>query len=355
MQDNTQYTRIAASLHWLMAIAFILMIGSGLAFDRIEMPQSLKFNMYQWHKSLGIILLCLFFIRIAWRFFHKPPALPSGLKKLDLIAAKFGHIGLYALMFLIPFSGWLMVSSSPYGLPTIIFGLFEWPHFPIIGDKTVMNTISKNAHEYMGYGFIVLIGAHIAGTFKHLILEKINLLPRMWPFIIALCVLPFAVQAKPYDVDYAQSTITFTGSHAGNPFKGTFEKWDAAINFDDKDLNNSTVSVTFDMKHAKTGNAMYDGTLPKDGWFHTSKYPTGSFTSTFFEKKDSGYKVTGDLSLRDITKPVSFDFTLEGNTSTTMKAQFPIQRMDFGVGAQADPNSEWVNNEIMININLVAN
>ena len=44
--------------------------------------------------------------------------------------AKLVHRSLYALIIMIPISGWIMVSASVYGLPTFVFGLFEWPHIP---------------------------------------------------------------------------------------------------------------------------------------------------------------------------------------------------------------------------------
>jgi len=179
---SSRYTIVAITLHWVMAIAFLLMLGSGLAFDNIKMPQSLKFNMYQWHKSLGVLLLITFFIRIGWRLFHKPPTLPKSFKKLDVIGSHLGHWGLYALMIAMPLSGWLMVSSSKYGLPTMVFGWFEWPHITaVIGNETV-NYLSKNAHEILAYIFIALIAIHILAVIKHYKWDNENLLKRMNPF-----------------------------------------------------------------------------------------------------------------------------------------------------------------------------
>ncbi len=178
--NPSRYNIVAIILHWVMAIAFLLMLGSGLAFDNIEMSQSLKFNMYQWHKSLGVLLLITFFIRVGWRLFHKPPSLPQSYKKLDIIGAKLGHIGLYALMIAMPLTGWLMVSSSPYGLPTIVFGWFEWPHIDFVQGSEVINKLSKNMHEILSWIFIAMIAVHVAAVIKHIKMDKINLLKRMW-------------------------------------------------------------------------------------------------------------------------------------------------------------------------------
>lgn len=180
MPSDTRYNNVAIILHWVMAIAFLLMLGSGLAFDNIDMSQSLKFNMYQWHKSLGLLLLVAFFIRIGWRLFHKPPQLPHSFKKLDIIGATLGHIGLYALMIAMPVTGWLMVSSSPYGLPTIIFGWFEWPHIEFAKGSEFIHQRAKDAHWVLGWAFIVMAVVHVAAVIKHIKVDKVNLLKRMW-------------------------------------------------------------------------------------------------------------------------------------------------------------------------------
>lgn len=179
MKGNDRYNLVAITLHWVMALAFFAMLGSGVAMVNFEIDLSFKFKLYQWHKSLGVLLLLTFFIRIGWRLFHKPPALPSAMKSLDMKAAKWGHWGLYTLMIALPLSGWVMVSSSPYGLPTIVFGWFEWPHINAITGNDFINGLSKSAHEILGWIFMAMIAAHIGAVAKHYIFEKINLLPRI--------------------------------------------------------------------------------------------------------------------------------------------------------------------------------
>lgn len=177
---NTQrYNKYAIILHWVMALCFFAMLASGLSMEHLELEKSFKFNLYQWHKSLGVLLIVAFIIRIAIRLFHKPPKWPERLSSFDKKAAALGHYALYACMILIPLSGWAMVSSSSYGLPTIVFDLFQWPHIPGIQSNADVNFASKVSHKYMAYGFIALIILHIGATLKHKMFDKINLLPRM--------------------------------------------------------------------------------------------------------------------------------------------------------------------------------
>lgn len=177
---NQRYSIAAIILHWVMALAFILMLCSGLAFENWEaMPQSLKFNLIQWHKSLGVLLLFAVTARLILRLFLKPPAYPQALPRHDKLAARAGHWALYAAMIIMPVSGWIMVSSSSYGLPTIVFDWFEWPHIPNLSGNETARSLSGNAHEYVAYGFIALITLHVAAVAKHIIIDRINLLPRM--------------------------------------------------------------------------------------------------------------------------------------------------------------------------------
>lgn len=176
-KDSTRYSRVAIILHWVMAICFILMLASGLSFALIDIPQSLKPTLYFYHKSLGVLLLITFFIRIGWRIFHQPPRLPVTLKKWDRIGAKFGHWALYGAMILMPLSGWIM--SSKHG-DINVFNLFNWPAFPILGTNDTATAVAKDTHEIIGWVFLALIIVHIAGVIKHYKYDQINLISRMW-------------------------------------------------------------------------------------------------------------------------------------------------------------------------------
>lgn len=186
-QDATQrYTAVAVTLHWVMAAAFLLMLTSGLVMTYVDIAKSLKFNMYQWHKSLGVLLLLAFVLRLGWRLFHKPPTLPAAIKGLEALAAKAGHIALYVCMIAVPLTGWAIVSSSSSGLPTIVFGWFEWPHIPNIAGNEAAHEAAENAHWVLAWFFGLCIAGHIAAVIKHAVIDKHNLLPRMW-FSCARC------------------------------------------------------------------------------------------------------------------------------------------------------------------------
>lgn len=172
--------------------------------------------------------------------------------------------------------------------------------------------------------------------------------------LVALFFAPLSAMANPLTIAADQSTITFAGKHAGNDFTGTFEKWTGGIDFNTDDLENSAAKITIDLASAKTGNGMYDGTLPTADWFDVTNHPTATFTSTAFEKTENGFRAAGDFTIKGVTKPLTFDFTVSGDAPIHMTAQFPIHRLDYGIGQNSDPTAEWVDDIIMIKLNVTA-
>lgn len=354
------YSRFNVFLHWVMALGFFTMIASGLTLEFAELPQKLKFNMYQWHKSLGVLLLLAFVVRVGVRIFSKTPSLPETFLKPDRVAAKLGHYALYIWMLVVPLSGWAMVSSSPYGVPTIVFGWFTWPHIPGAEGNDLVHDFARQAHGYLAYAFIGLIVVHIAAVIKHRVKDKTNLLPRMWFSLVLVFILflPMTSLASEYQVDYDQSKITFSSTHAGENFTGHFNSWQAQIDFDENDLANSFAKVIFKTDTATTRNTLYDETLPKADWFDLKNYKTAVFETTDIDAKEGtgAYRAKGNLTIKDKTVPIEFDFSLadlqEGGVNMT--ASFSVYRLDYNIGAKSDPDAEWVTNEIKIDINLVA-
>lgn len=176
---KTQYDRVAVTLHWLAAIVVLIMLASGLTMEYIELEKKLKFQLYQWHKSLGVLFLFLIAPRLLWRLTHRPPALPDFLHGWEQRAAHTGHLLLYVAMIVIPLSGWAIVSSSSYGLPTIVFGWFEWPHIPDIAGDEAIHEWAEVVHAWVAYGLIALIFVHISGALKHSMIDKHPFLFRM--------------------------------------------------------------------------------------------------------------------------------------------------------------------------------
>lgn len=185
------YSTVAIALHWLTALAILALLAAGLWMtDAIRQPatKAFAFKVYQWHKSLGLIVLVLTVLRLSWRLVNPPPALPDGMSRFERMAAHFTHVAFYVLLVAIPLAGWAMVSASPLGLPTIVFGLFEWPHLPAVAglaDKKSAEALFRVLHEWMAYGLIALLVLHVAAALKHHFVNRDDVLARMLPGVRA--------------------------------------------------------------------------------------------------------------------------------------------------------------------------
>ena len=158
--------------------------------------------------------------------------------------------------------------------------------------------------------------------------------------LAALLSAPLAASTDKYSFDGAHSSVGFDALHLGI-FKahGTFNKFDGTLNYDAKDVTKSSVEVSIDITSIDTRNEMRDKHLNSPDFFDSAKFPTGTFKSTKVEAgKDGKLKVTGDLTLRDVTKSVVLDAALlgsaeddYGNHRLGFTATTTINRMDYGI------------------------
>ncbi|WP_269582406.1 cytochrome b [Roseibium sp. Sym1] len=179
---RTGYGSVAILFHWVMAALIVGMIALGLYMHQQPLEEPATFQLYQLHKSIGFVVLSLGVLRLVWRLANPAPGLPEGMHPLEKIGAHLGHVGLYALILLLPVSGWLMVSASPWGIPTVLFNVLPVPHLPVpaaLGTQEQAETFFKLLHEYGAYLLIALIGVHVAAAFKHHLIARDDTLKRM--------------------------------------------------------------------------------------------------------------------------------------------------------------------------------
>jgi polyisoprenoid-binding protein YceI len=175
--------------------------------------------------------------------------------------------------------------------------------------------------------------------------------------IAAFAVAGSALAAPPaWTVNKAASRINFVSSFEGGGFVGQFDRWDAQIAFDAKDLANSKAVVTVQTASAKTGDGDRDEALPSNDWFASSKFATATFTSTGFKSVGGdNYQVTGNLSLKGVTKPVTLPFTLKvAGKSATADGTVNIDRSLFGIGQGQFKGGDSVPLSVQVKIHVVA-
>lgn len=185
----------------------------------------------------------------------------------------------------------------------------------------------------------------------------------VWAVCIAFALMSHSIQAhaEPYTVLKDESHIYFAGEHAGNPFKGEFEQWQADITFDPDNLSDSHIELIFDLSGAKTGNKMYDGTLPKSDWFDVDQYPQAVFKSTSIIKASDGeqggaYTIAGELTLKGEKHTITFSSVIDGLKSDNVTATggFGVDRITYHIGEGSDPDAKWVSRDINIDFELKA-
>ncbi len=158
-----KYHLLSRVFHWIMALLIIFMIGFGIYITDFAGEDSANRSiLFDLHKSLGVLVLILLSFRIINRFINHPPALPQTIKKYERIFAHLGHFGLYALMLIVPLSGYLM--SNSYGFEVKFFGIL----LPFITSIDIDNAkIFHDIHEISAFTLAGLIGIHIIAVIKH--------------------------------------------------------------------------------------------------------------------------------------------------------------------------------------------
>lgn len=175
---------VAISLHWLIAALFLAMLAIGVTMTRLPLTDPWTFPLFQFHKSLGATVFLLACLRIGWRAGNNPPPLPASLKPYERALARFTHWGLYAALFLMPLTGWVIVSASPLGIPTVLYGLVPLPHIGFVADhpqKAAIETAASWTHWTIAIFAATLIALHIGAALWHHFVKRDDVLTRMLP------------------------------------------------------------------------------------------------------------------------------------------------------------------------------
>ncbi|ACI51937.1 cytochrome B561 [Gluconacetobacter diazotrophicus PA1 5] len=179
-----RYSLVAIILHWVIAAGILALIGMGLAMDHLSLPPMQVFKLYQLHKSIGVTVMLAVVLRILWRLFHTPPALPATLPEIERKAAHGTHGLLYGLQILLPLSGWALVSASVFNIPTVLYGVVPWPHLPVLAslhDKAPVEAALKTLHHWSAWILTAVIALHVAAALRHHVILKDGVLRQMLP------------------------------------------------------------------------------------------------------------------------------------------------------------------------------
>ena len=167
----TRYNSVARGFHAVLAVLVIGNIAGGLLGE--SLPET--WNVIPLHKSMGLLILLLSVGRVLWRFTWKTPPYRPMLRPYELMLAKIVHMTFYALILIMPLTGWIFSSAGKYG--AAFFGI---PVTLPVNKNDAIAGLSREAHEILGFAFAALVILHVAAALRHHFILKDGVLRRMW-------------------------------------------------------------------------------------------------------------------------------------------------------------------------------
>lgn len=169
---------VSIGLHWL---TFALVLGmAALGLTMTELPTgTLKVQVYALHKSIGLSILGLTALRLLWRLIASRPTPEPALPRWQHLAASGSHAALYALLVLVPLSGWWFNSAA--GFPLRWFGWIRLP--PLAGYDPQLKHLAKETHETLFLVLAAVIALHAAAALWHHYVVRDRTLSRMLPLM----------------------------------------------------------------------------------------------------------------------------------------------------------------------------
>lgn len=166
-----------------------------------------------------------------------------------------------------------------------------------------------------------------------------------------------AIAADSYKLDPDHTSIVFRVMHLGVGYVyGSFAGAAGSLKYDENDFSNNSIEIQVSAAGLHTAVKKRDNHLRSPDFFHTEKFPKISFKSTSAKKIDNtSFEVTGDLSLLDKTRPITFNVVQTGqgkdpwgNFRRGFETTFSIKRSDFGMGFMLNAASD----EVQVTVSL---
>jgi cytochrome b561 len=362
---TARWGAIAQLLHWgVVALVITQFVLANVAEDLPLGPD--KVGVLARHKSVGITILMLALLRLAWRTANPVPVLPAGLKTWERRLARGTHAALYVLLFAIPLSGWAM--SSARNFPVSWFGLVQLPDF--VQPSRAAYDLFHEVHEVLGRLLIAVTVLHVLAALKHHFVLKDDVLRRMLPALLLGCLTLGAAEvarAAEYSGGGATGKLAFHFMQAGAESPGRFGRFDVMLEIEGATPRELEVNV--DVASLDTQDGERDALLRGADLFDTATHPTARFVaSSFVPLGANRYEARGSLTLRGVSRATVVPFTLQApvarkataNPATTspastkgrMSGAVTIRRLDFGVGQGDWKSTEWVADEVRVDFDV---
>lgn len=367
-----RYGDVAVGFHWLIAAFVFGLLIIGKYMSGLDENDVLRFALTQWHKTFGVLVFLLSLLRLLWRLFHPAPAHPPLAPWWEKVAANLAHIALYALLFLIPLTGWVMVSASPLNISTLLFNVIPWPHLPLLPElpgKAEVSRSFRQYHELAGNLLILILLAHIGAAMKHHLLDRDDVLRRIAPDwsspgirrLLAGTVAVFFATAAGLGfyrdsgrqaalLEAGSSEVSFIADLGGEATVGAFAKSDVVASLEINALEKSTLKATVQTATVSSANKQIESSLPGADWFAVEAFPEAVFQSiTLSRATDTEILVAGEITLKGNTQVVEFPLYLSAEAGQQVaRGEFVIDRRDFNVGMNDQPTEDNVSFDVRV-------
>lgn len=172
----THYGLVSQLLHWAVVVLITLQFIWAWRIDQTDSVIE-TYRLTVQHKSIGMTVLMLAVLRLAWRLFNRPPPLPAAMPRWEITASKISHWLLYGLIFAMPLTGWAYSSAGGYGAEW--FGWVDIPGF--MPESGRLEEILGEVHELLSKALIAVVSIHILAALRHHFILKDTILKRMLP------------------------------------------------------------------------------------------------------------------------------------------------------------------------------
>ena len=167
-----------------------------------------------------------------------------------------------------------------------------------------------------------------------------------------------------YTVDPSHSRLGFVARHAMvTKVRGQFDAFSATAHVDAENPAASTIELSIDVASVTTGSPDRDGHLRSADFFDVDNYPTWTFRSTDVARDGDEWTVTGDLTIKDVTKPVTIEFVETGsaldpfgNTRVGFEGGVTVNRKDWGLtwNAALETGGVLVSEKVKLELDISA-
>ncbi len=388
---DVRYGGVTKTFHWLTALLILSLIPMGWYANQLPYETDAQLAQKAWlfslHKTLGVAAFFVAVLRILWAISQPKPGLLNADHRTESFVAGLVHWLLYGALVIVPLSGWISHAAAAGFAP------IWWPFgqsLPLVPKSVSVEHFFSSIHWVATKVLVASLLLHIAGAFKHHLIDGDATLRRMLPgepvvgplpaqrhsktpFVAALAVWFVAVglgavlasgeKEAVTTVDLAEvasdwtveeGTIEITVVQFGNTVTGSFADWTAAITFDETAPIGAagTVTTTVAIPSLTLGSVTQQA-MGAD-FFDANTYATAVFDAVIQRAAD-GYEAQGTLQIKDQIVPLTMPFglALDGDRAE-MRADLTLDRRDFGIGANVNDEASLAF-AVTVDIRLTAN